>query len=611
MKTSILTAISLALVTLLLVFVAAIVFMFQGRRALLQRVETVEGEATRVAQMLSQAESNLATAAAARDSAENTLAAVDSDNVLLEGQLVESQQTAEALGAELETVTAALQAATATLAQYERVQQEVLEQPPRIEIVSPPDGSVSRPGEPIEFILLAVDQGGVTAVNLTVNDETIGSYEAGDETLFTTQATWLPPGEGAFTASAMAVNANGLASEQVTITLRVIDTEARNAALRSQIENNVAELRGLSILEPITTTLLTRDQLKQRIAEEFAKENTPESTRRDALVLSAFDFLAPDYDLYHALVDLQGEAIQGFYDPETAEFVVVSNDDVLDVEEQWIHAHEVVHVLQDQHFQLDLLSNDSLDSEASAALRAFAEGEATLVQTLYLNADYFTEEQVTQLRTVIVEADTSALEGIPAVISDSFIFPYDAGAQFAFALYFQGGFEALDAAWENLPQSTEQILHPDRYRAGDLPQLVTVPPLTDTLGEGWEFVEEDVLGEFFLREYLGQQLDAEQVDLASTGWGGDRYAVYWNEAEQSAAMLLRIVWDTSVDGTEFAALYPNYPDGLLGVESARESDGGKCWQGEMAICLYHRGDESLIVRAPSLGTAAAMAAQVP
>ena len=102
------------------------------------------------------------------------------------------------------------------------------------------------------------------------------------------------------------------------------------------------------------------------------------------------------------------------------------------------------------------------------------------------------------------------------------------GSRFVGELYRAGGFAAIDAAWANPPQSTEHILHPERYRAGDAPQIVALAPLTDTLGVGWQEIENNVMGEFFLREYLDQQLPATGlVDHAHEGllkWskGGNR-----------------------------------------------------------------------------------------
>jgi hypothetical protein len=382
------------------------------------------------------------------------------------------------------------------------------------------------------------------------------------------------------------------------------------AEIRQQIEANVLDIRGLAQLDPVIPTVLSSGELRQRLETDFNEDYSPEQGRLDAITLSAFDFLEPDFDLYNFTIDLLTEQVAGFYDPETDEFVVVSEGGGASFSalEQLTHAHEFVHALQDQHFALDMLSNDSLDSEAAFALRALAEGDATLAQTLYLEEGYFTQEQLLEILAEFGSIDSTIFDSAPPILANELTFPYSKGLEFVQTLYDQGGYAAVDAAWADLPQSTEQIIHPERYLAGDAPQIVALQPLTDTLGAGWQRLDEDVLGEFYLREYLAQQLTANETEQAATGWGGDRYAVYWNEETESLVMVLRLVWDTSADSAEFAAAYQLYVGALFGPGGQSQPDGGLCWQGTDVICLYQNGDETLIVRAPDLERAAAIAA---
>lgn len=375
------------------------------------------------------------------------------------------------------------------------------------------------------------------------------------------------------------------------------------AAERAAIEANVVAIRGLEPKESVDPVSLTQAELRQRLEEDFLEDYGPEEARQDAIALSAFDFMPADYDLYGFILDLLTEQIAGYYDPETDEFVIISDDDEFDALEQVTHAHEYVHALQDQYYDLELLDDDDLESEAAFAVQSLAEGEATFVQSLFMIGGYFDAGQLLELVEQSLIVDTAILDSAPPVMAHELEFPYLTGLEFVQALYEQGGFDAVDAAWSNLPQSTEQILHPQRYLDGDAPQLVSLSPLTDTLGAGWELADEDVLGEFYLREYLDQQLDRESVDLAATGWGGDRYAVYWNEASQAPVMVLKLAWDTPADADEFAELYPQYPERLFGVGVQPQDDGGACWSGQDVICLFSAGDESLVVRAPDLETA--------
>ena len=242
-------------------------------------------------------------------------------------------------------------------------------------------------------------------------------------------------------------------------------------------------------------------------------------------------------------------------------------------------------------------------------MRALAEGEAELVQFLYLTqGDYFSEAEVNEILADMQQPDTTLPEDVPPILISNLAFPYDSGSRFVDALYRAGGFAAIDAAWANPPRSTEQILHPERYLAGDAPELVSLAPLTDTLGVGWQQVAGDIMGEFFLRQYLDQQLPASVAERAAMGWGGDRYAVYWNEATGELVLALRLVWDTATDAAEFADAYADYPRGLLGVEPQEQADGSTCWLRGEAICFLQAEGESWIVRAPDVDIAGAVLA---
>ena len=81
--------------------------------------------------------------------------------------------------------------------------------------------------------------------------------------------------------------------------------------------------------------------------------------------------------------------------------------------------------------------------------------------------------------------------------------------------------EAVDDAYRNPPVSTEQILHPQKFRAEpDHPTLVEFGDLEP--GEGWRELGQNVLGEFQIRVMLRRQ----RGEVAAEGWDGDRYAVF-------------------------------------------------------------------------------------
>ncbi len=592
---------------LLLVAAAGFVFLLQGGLRLRNEARDIAAANETLRAEVAAAELELASEVATREAVVAALATAESDNLIIKEELVASQQALDSATAQVDELTGEADGLRDTLAQ---LQDEAQGRRPVARIVTPLDGATLPVGQPASIVLVAGDAVGLTSLTLEVDGQSFGDYPLDGETLYARTLNWpAPDEEGEHTFTVTTININGVASQPQTITVTVQDTEARNAALRAEVEANVIELRGLPLLSPITPVVLSRDALRDRLATEAAAETTPEEARADVLELSAFDFLEPDYDLYAAQLQLQSDGILGFYDPETAEFVVVSDGALLDAPTLYTHAHEFVHALQDQHYDLEALTDEALDSEAQAAVRALAEGEASLVQYLYLaERDYFTPDEVDAIVNDSAQTDDSFLDEYPPVLINNLAFPYVSGSRFVGELYRAGGFAAIDAAWANPPQSTEHILHPERYRAGDAPQIVALAPLTDTLGVGWQEIENNVMGEFFLREYLDQQLPATTAARAALGWGGDRYAVYWNEATGGLVMALRAVWDTPADAAEFAAAYADYPAGLFDVAPQTQADGSTCWVGDDAICFRQVEGESFVVRAPDVATAGAVLA---
>lgn len=584
MKQSAIKGTLLTLISLLLVLAAALFFMWQGRTAMRSDIAQLEQQKQQLGDTLWSTETELVT----RTAGLSTATAQVSD---LAGT-VSAQQAIEA------TLTASLAQAETELAAQAATAEAWQDHPPLVAFFAPQADAQILLGQSIEVVLSASDPAGLVAINLTANGESLASYSPADEQLVTVQKQWAPPAAGRYTLSATAINTQGRSSDPIELILTVVDEAAdANAEIRAVIEANVVEIRGLEPRQPVTLTLLTESDLQARVADDLG-DYTPAAARDDALVLSAFDFVTPDVDLYEVYTSFYSEQILGFYDPETAEFVVVSDDDTLDANEQWTHAHEFVHALQDQYYQLELLNDEELDSEASLALRALAEGDATQVQLAYLFDGYFSTKEVNEIYTAIQNnSDSAALDAMPPVLRRSFAFPYDEGFTFVNTLYAQGGFAAIDAAWQNPPRSTEHILHPDRYLAGDQPQLVTMPPLTDTLGVAWRQLDADVFGEFFLRQYLAQQLDDNTVDMAATGWGGDAYAVYLREEDEALAMALQLRWDTPLDEGEFAAAFAEYASVVTSALPTAAGEG-QCWQGDDLICLYVGAEGTTIIRAP-------------
>jgi hypothetical protein len=170
-------------------------------------------------------------------------------------------------------------------------------------------------------------------------------------------------------------------------------------------------------------------------------------------------------------------------------------------------------------------------------------------------------------------------------------FPYEDGLFWAQEL--AGGdptnpdFTAIDAAYDDPPASTEQIVHTDKWETREAPQVIEVPDLAAALGEGWAEVDETPIGEATIRimlTYLGVNLADARV--AADGWGGDR-AVIVNGPDGAFAVAWRLAWDSPVHAAEFVDAYQIVVDGLDFPASVTELPNGE-------ILVAHASDEALL-----------------
>ncbi len=365
----------------------------------------------------------------------------------------------------------------------------------------------------------------------------------------------------------------------VALTLATTSTTAviaqDNQATYDAISGEVALIRGLELLEPINVEVKTRQQLQEETRNDL-EVDYPQADRDDDLrVLVAFGLMEPGDDLGDLYVDLLGEQVAGYYDPESDEMVVVASSDAneLSATDQVTFAHEVVHALQDQHYDLESYNDIRLDgtSDQSLAVTALIEGDATLAQIDFVLGDIGLARQFLE-EIESEDISTEQLDNAPPIVAETLIFPYEHGQVFAQVLYDEGGWNLIDDAYANPPTTTEQILHPEKYLDGEAGILIETPDLEGILGDNWRTIDEDTWGEFQISILLadGGELSEEQVTTASEGWGGDAYAAVTSVAGE--AILWETEWDSADDADEFATALGNRERVRLDADATSEGD---------------------------------------
>lgn len=400
--------------------------------------------------------------------------------------------------------------------------------------------------------------------------------------------------------------------------LRELRAQSMLPETMNTIAGRTEELRDLEPLAEVTRRLVSQEEMGQFLMQKLAEEYPAEDARQDEAILATLELIPPDLDLSQTLNDLFSEQVAGLYDPEEETLYVVSFRGGMGALEKVTFAHEYTHALQDQHFDLEALGVGTRETDRNddelVAIHALVEGDAMFSMQQYM-LTHFGPLDMVGLVGAALTIDQTALNQAPSYLRKSMTFPYQDGLLFATYLYGRGGWPAIDAAYANPPQSSEQILHPFLY-PDDTPQLVTLPPLTGTLSSDWQLVDENVLGEFGLRLYLDVYLTQRQASEAAAGWGGDRYAVYENVATEQVLLVILIAWDDEFDRDEFGEIYQKYAGQRFGKDVRQiERETQQEWIGEDVLFLAQADNDSalthtLIVLAPDVATAEQVVGEV-
>ena len=367
-------------------------------------------------------------------------------------------------------------------------------------------------------------------------------------------------------------------------------------SLTAAMLKETSELRELSILKTVKSGAQSRDQIERMIIKNLDAETTPAEMHAAEVLLKVFGLAPKEFAYRTFLIKLLTEQVAGYYDPKAQQFYLA---DWIELEGQKpVMAHELTHALQDQHFNLKRFENwPKGDSDAELAAHALIEGDATLAMTLYMAKNPLVA--LAFIRSLGgQETATEQFKRAPRALRESLLFPYEQGSAWATQLYKRGGWEMVSQAFTKLPQSSEQILHAEKYFSNEAPQKLALPDFKGILGPTWKKVDYDVNGEWgnylILDEFLN---DAAESKQAAAGWDGDRFALYETGKPDEFFVAQLTAWDTPLDAREFFDAYAKrtpkrYPD----AKELKSTEDRIEWQTSTGgIALELRGSRVAIV----------------
>jgi len=291
----------------------------------------------------------------------------------------------------------------------------------------------------------------------------------------------------------------------------------------------------------------SKAQVREFIARQFTEPKALSDLAGEEKAYKRLGMIPDTLKLQPFIMSLLEEQIVGYYDPKTKVLYIVegSAKDAVGV----TVPHELVHALQDQYVSLDSIQKIEGSNDRRTAAQAVFEGQAVYEQISVMlggaNVAINLPGGWDRVRELIRDSQASMpiFAGAPMVIQETLIFPYLSGAEFV-----RNYKERKPGAvlYEDMPASTEQILHPASFFGN------RDTPTTIVLGTPANATEiyQNTLGEFETRLFLFEHLkDQNEAVRGATGWDGDRYVVV--NTPQGEGLVFFTVWDSSVDAGEF------------------------------------------------------------
>ncbi|MEM8883451.1 MAG: hypothetical protein AAGD14_05250 [Planctomycetota bacterium] len=333
-----------------------------------------------------------------------------------------------------------------------------------------------------------------------------------------------------------------------------------------ELSDAIEKVLGKKFEKPVPVQIVDEDFIVA-FAKDIDRKTTPrgvvETTTRLHVRLRLVE---PGFDLRKTYFEFLRSMVAGLYDPDQDRFFVVRNKVDLDGPSFSITAaHELGHAYRDvdKDYWKRVQDTAYVDEDAAIAVTCLAEGDAELIGNVFgsgLPAAEITPRVIAAAKQapslVPLVMNDPGMSRFPLFMREMFLTRYFIGQAFAAQVFEKGGWDALSAAFDNPPRSTEQILHPEKYLAKepDEPTIFEGGDPSKALGEGWRTSYVNTFGEFSVRVYLTEALGRARATVVAEGWDGMRYFIC--EKSDSPLFFGAVSeWDTEQDAIEFATAW--------------------------------------------------------
>jgi hypothetical protein len=342
------------------------------------------------------------------------------------------------------------------------------------------------------------------------------------------------------------------------------EAEPAGGAPRERVTERLAEVaRGVERVRELEfdrlppVRVVSVDEATRDSLEELDHYVPRPRQRIEERLLVLLGLLPADARLRELIGEALTQEVAGYYIPRTETMALVRGAGLDGLFGEIALAHELTHALEDQRFGIDPEASLFLRDRAvaDAALR---EGSATVAMVDYIALTRAGGGELPEgLRAMVLEelegVAIPASSGLPRYVRESLVFSYVAGGRFVDRIQGRGGWAAVDRAFEeDPPLSSEQVMHPEKYEAGERPVRVRLRGVGAELPDGARVIARGDIGEFDTAQFLREANGRRRSEEAAAGWGGSAFEL-WRLPGGEEVVVMGWAWDTPRDARQFAA----------------------------------------------------------
>jgi hypothetical protein len=270
--------------------------------------------------------------------------------------------------------------------------------------------------------------------------------------------------------------------------------DREQAALIARAMARVEEVRGIEFDRDVPVRIVTREEYRDSVTGGSSGGSDPsgealfQESKHEALFL-----VGSSEDATERERENDAQAVQGYYDVGEGEIVIVADGETPTIDEVTL-AQELFHAYQFRHLIPDRLPAGATEDTVTAWI-AVIEGDANLVDRIYerhCRADWDCVRESPGRPGTDDDGDASdggedAGQENRSIHMGIYLlqyFPYAEGEAYVRQVRADGGWEAVDALYEDMPNSTAAIIDGSSHA----PRTVG---LEDRSAPAWERVERD------------------------------------------------------------------------------------------------------------------------